>query len=581
MPSASSATSAQTGAVRRFGRFQLLRLLGKSASSMLWLVDDPRVGQELMLALPRRQCTDDTELAHWRERARRATRIEHPGVAHAVEVGDHDRWPFITYDRSACVTLAERLSPRGLPAAELSLWFAHLLQGLAFVHEAGYEHGDVQAHWVGVSDGGACRLLGVGLVPAGPAIGGPAARRAAAERDVLAVGLVLHQALAGELPLGLSDIGEVIARMPPLGRDIVRLPFSSEQPVAEALRAIVNRATDRQERQRYRSARTFERALSGWQRSTGDAAGPIALLMDRLRTVGFLPAMPGGSARATQLLKMERERVDELAEIVLADVGLSLELLRVVNSAGVRGAMGAGNGPILTIRRAIAMVGLDGVRRAATSLRPWPGPLNESQSAALSVQLEQAAHAGRIARWLRPAGYDPELVYLLALLQRVGRLVLQYHFPDDAAQIRRLMQPSRAARIGDPDDPGMSEEAAAFAVIGVDLDALGGAIGRFWGLDDSVLQMMRRQPMGATVRASDNDSDMLRCTASCANEVADARGLPEPERQAELHRVVHRYGRLLHLDFREVQQAAMDIPPGTDDEHPVSRTRPLPGGSLP
>ena len=31
----------------------MLRLLGKSARTMLWLVADPRVGHELVLALPR------------------------------------------------------------------------------------------------------------------------------------------------------------------------------------------------------------------------------------------------------------------------------------------------------------------------------------------------------------------------------------------------------------------------------------------------------------------------------------------------------------------------------------------------
>jgi HD-like signal output (HDOD) protein len=579
MPPAANAPSASAGAVRRFGRFQLLRLLGKSAGTMLWLVDDPRVNQELMLALPRLQCADDAALAHWRDAARRANRVQHPGLAHAVEVGEHERWPFITYDRGNSVTLAERMSSRGLPAADVVPWLVQVLQGMAFAHEAGVGHHDIQPHLLCLADTGDCRLMGLGVMAApASAGGGLQAQRQAAERDVLALGLVLHHALAGQPALEQADTGEVIKHMPPLGREIVRLPWSSTQPIAEPLRAITNRATDRQERQRYRSARTFERALSGWQRTTGDAGGgPIALLLDRLRTVGLLPAMPGGASRASQLAKMERERINELAEMVLADVGLSLEMLRAVNSAGVRGAMGAGNGPILTIRRAIAMVGLDGVRRAAHALRPWPGPLNEADAALLAQQLAQASHAGRVAQWLRPPGYDAELVHLLALLQRVGRLVVQYHFPDDATQIRRLMRPAPAAKLGEPDDPGMGEEAAAFAVLGVDLDALGTAIGRFWGLDEPVLMMMRRLPMATPVRASDSDTDLLRSTASCANEVVDAQALPEHERSVALHRVVQRYGRQLNIGWREVQQAALDIAPDGDDGHEPPHPTPGPG----
>ena len=78
-----------------------------------------------------------------------------------------------------------------------------------------------------------------------------------------------------------------------------------------------------------------------------------------------------------------------------------------------------------SIRRAIEMLGLDGVRRAASTLRPWPGPLNEAHAAELTALLDRVRLAGRVAQWLRPAGYDPEVVYLLAMLQSLGRLAVQ------------------------------------------------------------------------------------------------------------------------------------------------------------
>ena len=70
---------------------------------------------------------------------------------------------------------------------------------------------------------------------------------------------------------------------------------------------------------------------------------------------------------------MDRQRTNELAEVVLQDLALAFELLRWVNSAQVRGAQVAGSGPVLTVRRAIAMLGLDGVRRAALGLRALAG----------------------------------------------------------------------------------------------------------------------------------------------------------------------------------------------------------------
>ncbi len=566
MASTPAPRPAPPNAVRTLGRFQLLRLIGKSARSMLWLVSDPRVDQELMLAMPRSQPGADA-LQRWLDSARKASRIDHPGLAHVVEVGEHDRWPYIAYDRGTCVTLAEKLGAKGFAPAELVPWVLKALQGLAFAHEAGVAHRDVQAFHLVLGEGADCRLMGLGvaLPPDGDSGSLPAQRRAG-ELDVLAMGLVLHHGLGGVPALDQADTGQVIERMPPLGRDIVRLPFTVAHVVHEALRAIVNRATDRQERQRYRNARTLERALDGWLKVDGEpGGGPILLLLDRMRALGLLPAMPGGAGRAARLALLERERTNELAEIVMQDVGLTFELLRAVNGVRLRGALD-GSGAILTIRRSIEMLGLDGVRRASLVLRPWPGPLNEAHAADLAALFDRVRLAGKVAQWLRPAGYDPEVVYLLAMLQNIGRLAVQYHFADEAAQIRRLMLPAPPARAGEPEDPGMSEEGAAFAVLGVSVDALGAAVGRHWGLDDSVLHMMRRVPLDAAVHHADADGDALRLTASCANEVVDARAVPAHHRMAFLHRVVQRYGRALGVTQREVLLAAQGLPPDQDGE---------------
>lgn len=573
-PSTSSTATARPQAVRHFGRFQLLQLLGKSARTMLWLVADPRNDQELVLAMPRQRPGDGGALERWRQVARKATRIDHPSLAHVVEVGEHEQWPYITYDRGNASTLAEVLTSKGMPAQELVPRALQALQGLAFAHDAGVAHLDLQPTMLLVGEGHGCRLLGLGVAnpvnEVGMSPGSLQGQRQAAERDVLAFGLVLHYALAGAPALDQPDIGAVIERLPPLGRDMVRLPWDTSHPVPEVLRAIVNRSTDRQERQRYRNARTLERALDGWYRHAGDqGGGPLALLADRIRAAGVLPSVPGGAARAARLALMERERTNELAEIVLQDTALTFELIRMVNSAQVRAAMAAGGGPVLTVRRTIAMLGLDGVRRAALSLRAWPGPLNEDQGDELERLLDRVRRAARIAQWLRPAGYDPEVVYLLALLQNLGRLVLQYHFPDEALQIRRLMLPAPSTKTGEPDEPGMSEEGAAFAVLGVDVETLGAAVARQWGLDDSVMHMIRRASTAHPIRSAETDDEVLRLTGSCANEVVDATLLPAHQQGSALQRVAQRYARALHVTLRDIQLCAQGVAPGSvDDESP-------------
>jgi HD-like signal output (HDOD) protein len=580
-------------AVRWFGRLQLLQLLGKSELTMAWRVADPRTQQELMLVLPRLQPADAAALEHWQQLVRQAARLNHPNLAAVVETGVQDGWPYVAYDPRDQATLAERLPAKGLTGPEAAALARQLLQGLAFAHEGGSAHHDLQPYLMLVSDSGQLRLAGAGVAAemalretaghAGTDTLTLQQQREAAERDVLAAGVLLHALLVGgKGVLDEPDVGKVVKRLPPLGRDIVRLPWSMAHPVAEPLRAIVNRATERQERQRYRSARTLQRALEGWlQIESGGAAGPLALLADKLRAAGVLPSSPGAAARAARLAMMERERTNELAEVVLEDLALSFELLRLVNSAQVRSSQASGAGPVLTLRRAIAMLGLDGVRRAALGLREWPGPLHEAGAAELARVIERCKRAGRLALALRPPVYDGEVVYLITLLQNLGRLVVHYHFADEAVQIRRLMQPAPSPREGEPEEPGMPEEAASYAVLGADIEAIGAAVARHAGLDDSVLAMIRRQSASAPVRGVDNDDDMLRTVASCANEAIDALALPPARVAAGLQKVVQRYGRVLEIGLRDLQlalQASTQPGPVSAGSRQGSMTAPAPLG---
>jgi eukaryotic-like serine/threonine-protein kinase len=214
---------------------------------------------------------------------------------------------------------------------------------------------------------------------------------------------------------------------------------------------------------------------------------------------------------------------------------------------------------VLTVRRAIAMIGLEGVRRSALAMRHWPGPLDATGAAELELTLAAAQRAARLAQALRPAGYDAEMAALVTLLQNLGRLVLQYHQPEEMRQVRRLMQPAPAAEPGQADQPGMTEQAAGFAVLGADIDSMAQAVARWMGLggaaDDAVLLLMRRLPLDKPVRSADSDDEVLRALASAANETIDALALPPARQAAAIERVAKRYARVLDVNAKDLTAA--------------------------
>jgi non-specific serine/threonine protein kinase len=570
-PATASPTTADAAAPRHFGPFALLALVGKSRRSMVWRVRDSRDARrvrELYMALPRQQPADADAATRWELAVRRASRLRHPALAIPLEIGNWQRWPYVAYDATGLQSMGERRPRQARGTREVAALIGQALQGLAYAHDAGVAHRDLQPCMVLVDEQDGVRLMGLEVALQADSAGEQAAprtsidalelhtQRAAAVDDVLCMGLLLHHLLSGQFALGETDLVEAASRLPPRGRDLVRLPWSTPVPVPEALRAIANRATDRQPRQRYRSARGLARALDGWLQAEGSAdAGPLALLTDRLHSLGTLPASPGSAAREARLASMDRDRTNELAQVVLQDLGLAFELLRAVNSSQVRGAQASGSGPVLTVRRAIAMLGLDGVRRAGLGLRPWPGPLSGEAAQALQEQFVAAKRAGRVAQALRPAGYDAEVVYLVTLLQSLGRMTAGYHFPEELQQIRRLMRAASPGPSADAAEAGLSEQAASYAVLGVDIEAIGVAVARHWGLDEGVLHMIRRLPLATPPRAADGEADLLRAVASCANEAVDALALPTAQRGAELRRVAQRYARMLRITLRDLHDA--------------------------
>ena len=473
-------------------------------------------------------------------------------------------------------------------------WLCDVLHGLAFAHEAGIAHRDPQLYSLVINERGGVCMMALGA--AGESARSDAqsaphhdrtmamdpvdlrAQRAHSSRDLLACGVLLHRLLTGQPPLEQADTAAVIARMSPQGRELVRLPWTTPLPIPEALRAIANRCTSGQERLRYQNTRTLLGALEGWRQSEdADGGGPVALLLDRLHTVGHLPALPGLAARVARVTGADNRHTDDIAAEVLQDMALSFELLRTLNSAQVQGTQVQGNGPVLTLRRIISLIGVNGVRLAANTLRPWPGPLSAPQAQALQLTLDRVRLAGHTAQALRPAGYDAQVVYLIAVLQNLGRLMLRYHFAEEAAQIQQLTTTTPANRDADtPEQPGMAEEAAAYAVLGIDIEALGAAVARHWGLGEDVMHMARRLPRTSPVRKPDSDADVLRLSASAANDAVDAVAAHTGAKAVQaLGLVAQRYARALGLsvkDYTEALQAARDALRQGGTLPPVRRT---------
>lgn len=545
---------------RQFGPFELKALLGKSAVLMLWLALDGRCAKERLLLMPRKPPED---IDAWRQRALQAQRlISHPGLATALEVGLAEGRPYLAYERGLGLTVDERLSRLRVPPAPLAAgWVRQLAEALAAVHDAQELLHEIQPFQLLLAEDGSAQLLGLGLLGDGPATDASARahHQTAVPQETLCLGLLLNRLLGGQAPLESTDTSEVLKRIAPLGRDFVRLGFDLAHPVDEALRAICNRATATMPVQRYLQARPLARALDGWlQRVSQPEGGAVAQLLERLQRFGALPVTRPEAVRAVQAGGLEQVHTGQMAALVQQDIALSLELLRRVNVARRSAASISAGGPtdtVLSLQRAIKMLGLSEVAQLAAGLRPWPGVLAPERVLNLRLALARAHKAAEVAVRLAPPGYDPEVQRLATLLQNLGRLLMYYHLPDEADQVQALMKAPQPTE-EQPHPQGLSERQAAFSVLGCDIDTLATAALRHWSLGDEAQQLAHRPLADQAIHPPHGDLEVLRMTAALANELVDVMQLAEPRRrQHQLELTARRYARALGLGMQEVQLA--------------------------
>lgn len=563
-------TAPPRAAPKQFGRFLLNQLIGKSAASSTWLATDPLLKQDVLLFVPKKAQTKAQLRQAWVDHAQSISRLKHPKLAEVLEVGEHDGWTFMSCMRGKTQTLTERMASGTAPTpVEAAVWMADVIDGLAYVHEAGKAHYDLGLHNILIDSAGRASLAGIGTGADTDTLAFLATHdndrqqvRVASERDVLMAGLIMHRVLAGHPALDDADMGSAASRV---GREIVRLPWTTPHTVPETLRAIVNRATDRQQRQRYLNARTLLSAIQSWIKTNAqEGGGPLLLLLDRLNTVGHLPNRPGTERALSNILSQEQLRVDDFVDVIVKNPALVWELLRSVNTASYR-SNSADDG-VTTIGRTVVLLGQTGLRKVASSLRSWPGVLAAQATAAdgdaaqaaqlaLQTELRMTCIAGHAARLLAPFSVHDEEASITAMSQRLGWLLILYHFPEECTQITKLMQPGPPPEDSETPTPGMTREAATAAVLGINLDELTHAVMKHWGMHERLQSASRPLSKTSTVRHPTEQVDILRTVASLANELVDAAALQaEPAKVASaIYHAGSRYVRALDLAPKECQ----------------------------
>ncbi|MCM8596837.1 serine/threonine protein kinase [Accumulibacter sp.] len=552
--------------IRRIGRFEVLRELGRGARTVVHLARDPQLQRQVVvktftLALP-----EVPQRRQWLDDGQSVSRLRHPHIIPLLEAAEDDGAPYLVFQYVVGENLGEYLGRSGgLPPQRALEIVRPVLDALAHAHAAGIVHGALKPSNILIDRQGVARVMdfvlaarqlvrgaGLGVHFRTPSYLAPEtiAGRVSSERsDIFSVGLILRDLLAGSGVLSGPGTGQVLPRT---AVEDWRLPQEVRSVLDDRLAQVVERALALDPADRFESAAQMREALVE-HRDEGFGSGPEAplptavdLLLRRMRHESDFPALSESVVAINRIAASENQSTAEVSNTILKDFSLTHKVLRMVNSVCYRQVVG---GSISTVSRAVVVLGLDAVRSMATTILLLDHLQNRSTASELRDEFLRANLAGVLARELGGRGAsrpEAEQLFVCSMFHNLGRLLSLYYFPDQSVEIRRVAMRRNC-----------SQDSAAVQVLGVSFEDLGIAIARTWAFPRLILDSMRRLPAGSVRRPLSAD-DRFRLLCALANELCMVVIDTAAEDQTrELRRTTARFAEILSLGEQEVR-AALD-----------------------
>jgi eukaryotic-like serine/threonine-protein kinase len=157
----------QTGRLprgKRFGRYEVLGLLGTGGMGEVYRARDTSLSREVALKILTAEATrDSVRFRRFQTEAQASAALSHPNIVSVFDVGEEGGTPYIVSELVEGTTLAGALARGPLPTGRLLDVAVGIAEGLAAAHAQGIVHRDLKPSNVLLTAGGAPKIADFGL----------------------------------------------------------------------------------------------------------------------------------------------------------------------------------------------------------------------------------------------------------------------------------------------------------------------------------------------------------------------------------------------------------------------------------
>jgi formylglycine-generating enzyme required for sulfatase activity/predicted Ser/Thr protein kinase len=284
-----------------FGRYRVLRELGRGGESVVYLAEDDALKRLVAIktfpfALGRESVAGPSQ---FRQEVEALLRLDHPGICRVHDAGIESGIPYIAMSYVEGVTLAGLGDVTAREAVRIVAEVARIVE---IAHGAGVIHGDLKPENVVMTSGGRCVVLDFGVsrfldatLPGSSVQGGTLPylaperleRQADVRSDVYGLGAVLFELVTRRTPFAAPTraglLKALLTEDTPLARSVV-------PEVDRDLEAVLARALARDPARRYQTMRELAADLEALLRGGRPSARRQGLLALGLRVARRRPA---------------------------------------------------------------------------------------------------------------------------------------------------------------------------------------------------------------------------------------------------------------------------------------------------
>jgi len=518
--------------VKKIGRFNQIRELGKGTQGVVHLAVDPVLQRNVAiktLHFSNMNNAADTKDLLLKE-ARTISKMVHPNIVSIYEVGEDDQHkPYLVFEYVSGQLLTDIMKTQGIMSVKNALALLKpVIEAISHANQQNIIHCDLKPANILINDENIPKVMDFGIArvlskqksKTDGFFGTPRymppeyirEQTVTASNDSYALGIILYEMLTAKTVFAGRTIKQIISKVL---NDSLTPPAKFNSDIDAQFESIILKAIDKKLDNRYHSTTELNAAIDDYlagkaaivNRSSKKHDVTIEFLLRRMKRKKDFPALSESLFKINKIVDEDEKGFEALAGAIVEDYALTNKILKIVNSAYYRRS----GGEVKTISRAVMMLGFDAIRSIAVSLILIEHLHDKSQAKQLKNRVVSSLYSGVFAKNLadKTQLIKKEEVFLSGIFHNLGKLLAIFYFNEESLEIEQLVQ-----------ERGISEENAAIQVLGVSYPRLGTAIAKEWQLPHYIVNTI--SPYNAKInskRLQLNDEEKMHAISSLSNEL--------------------------------------------------------------